>query len=347
MFAGRAAIVVFAFVSAFLLFWVTGFDLGDIMKGFWQGSFSAIGAKQATMRWAMTYAIIGAGVLVSIRSGFFNIGAQGQFYAGACSAAAAGIALESWPALIAIPSILLAAIIGGTLWSLGPGILRIKYGTDEVITTLMSNFIAALLMRYLLSGPIQDPSSGGETKASKLVNPSFRISDGTGFSVWTLMITVIVLLGTWVLVNRSKFGVLSALAGRNPTMAAWQGVNISRVGLVSFIVSGGLAGLAGSLEVLGAGGRISAGFSADVGFTSILVPVIGGLTIGGHAFVSLLFGALTSTIIFLPVVSNLPVASLNIIRGVLALFVTASPIAIVLILRRISSRRTQSFEAAV
>jgi simple sugar transport system permease protein len=339
IFAGRAAIVLFAFAAAFLLFWLTGFDLGDIARGFWQGSISAPGSMQATMRWTMTYAIIGAGVLISIRAGFFNIGAQGQFYAGACAAAAAGIALDSWPAVIAVPLVIIAAMLGGLLWSLGPGILRIKYGTDEVITTLMANFIAALMMRYLLSGPIQDPSSGGETKASKIVNPAFRISDGTGFSVWTALITLAVLVATWLVVNRSKFGVLSALAGRNPTMASWQGVDISKVGLVSFVASGGLAGLAGSLEVLGASGRISAGFSADVGFTSILVPVIGGLTVGGHAFVSLLFGALTSTIVFLPVVSDLPVASLNLIRGAVALFVTASPVAMVLLLKRSRARR--------
>lgn len=326
------AMLVSLFVVA-VVFLVAGYPLGDVASGIWAGAFGAPGAWQSTLRWSMAYAVIGAGVLVAIRSGFFNVGAQGQFYLGACASVAVALAWSSGPPVLVILAATAAGIAAGGLWALGPGWLRVRFGTDEVITTLMANFVALLVLRYLTSGPLQDPSGSGESSSSESVDAALRISDGSGVSWITVGITVLVLVGTWILITRTRFGLLSGIAGRNPLMARWQGVNVARVGLVSFAVSGAAAGLFGAMEVLGAGGRISSGFAPGLGFTAILVAVVGGLGVGGLIASAVFFGALQAALLYLPIVTDVPPSSLDLLRGMVALLITITPLSALIVMR--------------
>lgn len=112
----------------------------------------------------------------------------------------------------------------GALWALWPGLLRLKSGADEVITTLMGNFIAGLFLLCVTAGPLKEPSGAGQQASSRPLAGSYRISDSLGLSPTIIAIAVIVDLAMWFLVNRTAFGVLSGLAGRNPTMVQWQGM---------------------------------------------------------------------------------------------------------------------------
>jgi simple sugar transport system permease protein len=127
----------------------------------------------------------------------------------------------------------------------------------------------------------------------------------------------------WVLVNRTSYGILSSLAGRNPVMAVWQGARLSQLGLSAFLISGALAGLAGSIELLGPNGRIVSHFQPTHGFTAVLIALVAGLSILGTAVVSLFFGGLAAASLYLPVIVGLPAAAIEVINASIALLITA------------------------
>ncbi|WP_353954646.1 ABC transporter permease [Brucella pituitosa] len=178
-----------------------------------RGAFLRPGALQQALRWGLPLFITAVGVAVSFRAGYFNIGAQGQFYMGAIAAAFMAEWLNGAPAPVLITACFLAGMTGGALWALWPGLLRLKSGADEVITTLMGNFIAGLFLLYVTAGPLKDPSGTGQQASSRPLAGVYRISDSLGLSPTIIAIAVIVGLAMWFLINRTAFGVLSGLAG--------------------------------------------------------------------------------------------------------------------------------------
>jgi general nucleoside transport system permease protein len=333
--AGPRVIAVFGGLAVLaIVLAVSGYPLGRVFSGTVQGSLTAPGAWKSTMRWMIAYVVIGSGVLVTVRAGFLNLGAQGQFYLGATTSVWVALKWEHGPAALVIIASLIAGALAGMLWALVPGLLRVISGTDEVITTLMGNFLAVLWVRWVTNGPLKNPTGSGESTSTKSIAPRFRISSGTGVSFITISIAIVVIVATWVLVSRTRFGVLSGITGRNQVMAVWQGIDARRTGLLSFAVSGGAAGLAGAIEVLGPNGRVSSGFASDIGFTAILVAIIGGLSIIGLLLAALFFGALQAALLYLPIVTDLPPSALNLLRGTVALFITVGTIGGAITLRR-------------
>jgi len=315
--------VVFALVLCAVVFQLAGYNAWLMLTSVADGAFLHPGAIQQSLRWALPLFITAAGVSISFRAGFFNIGAQGQFYVGAIFAAFAAEWLRGDPAFVVIPACFIAGMLGGALWALWPGLLKLRSGTDEVITTLMGNFLASLLLVYVTSGPLKDPSGSGQQASSRPLAAAYRISNSLGLSPTIIGIAVVVGIGMWLLVNRTAFGVLASLAGRNGTMVKWQGAKLWQLGLSSFIISGGLAGLAGTIELMGPNGRITSGFLPTHGFTAILIALVANLSVVGTAVVAVFFGGLASAALYLPVMAGLPAAAIDIINAAIALFITA------------------------
>ena len=315
--------VALALVLCAVVFQFAGYNAGQMLVAVVDGAFLRPGAMEQSLRWALPLFITAVGVGISFRAGYFNIGAQGQFYVGAIAAAFAAELLRGGPALIVVPSIFLAGIAGGALWALWPGLLKLRSGTDEVITTLMGNFLAGLLLVYVSAGPLKDPSGSGQQASSRPVDAAYRISNSLGLSPTIIGIAIVVGVAMWLLVNRTSFGVLASLAGRNGTMVRWQGAKLWQLGLSSFVLSGALAGLAGTIELLGPNGRITSGFLPAHGFTAILIALVANLSVVGTAAVSIFFGGLASAALYLPIMAGLPAAAIDIINAAIALFITA------------------------
>ncbi len=321
---GRAvAFVLLALILCGAIFEVAGFSATDMFSAIAQGAFLSDGALAHDLRWACPLFVSATGVIVAFRCGYFNVGTQGQFYLGGIGAAVAVAILPGWPDGIVMVLALFFGLAFGALWALWPGWLRIRSGTDEVITTLMGNFIAGLLLVWVTSGPLKDPSGSGQVTSSRPVPLGIRISTDTGVSPLILGITVAVGIAIWVLVNRTGFGVLGGLAGRNPVMVTWQGGRLSRLGLGAFLLSGGTAGLAGAMEVLGPDGRLVSGFSPAHGFTAVLIALVANLSVSGSVIVALFFGGLASASLYLPVIAGLPSAAIDMVNAAIALFITA------------------------
>lgn len=323
-----AAVRALAFITLALalcgvVFELAGYSALAMFEGFAEGAFLRAGGVEQSMRWALPLFITATGVAISFRCGFFNIGAQGQFYVGSICAAFVAHALAGAPPALALAAAFPAGMAGGALWALWPGYLRLRSGTDEVITTLMGNFIASLMLVYVTSGPLKDPSGTGQQASSPMLPAAYRISDSQGVSPTIVAIAVAVALAMWVLVNRTPFGLLASLAGRNPVMVRFQGARLWQLGLSSFLIAGALAGLAGTVELFGPTGRIASGFLPTHGFTAVLIALVATLSVLGTAVVSLFFGGLASAALYLPIVAGLPAAAIDIFNASIALFITA------------------------
>lgn len=318
-----AALVAVAFVITSLILWISGYSVAEVFSGTIQGAITAKGAVASTIRWTIPLLLIAWGVTIAFRAGFFNIGGQGQFYVGACAALAVALGWQTGPAWLVIIAGTAAAATAGAAWSLIPGWLRVRFGADEVLTTLIMSFIGSLVLQYLTSGPMRNPQEGaGQTAASKTIPEAFRLTGSSGVSLLLLAIVVLTGAAVWVLLERTRFGLSVELAGRNPVMARWQGINVRRVGLASFGLAGVLAGLAGAMELFGPAARLVSGFSPTVGFNAVVVALVGLLTVPGVALSALFFGGLQSAILFLPIVTDVPPPALVVLNGMVALLVT-------------------------
>jgi ABC-type uncharacterized transport system permease subunit len=315
--------VLLALLLCGVIFEFAGYSAPLLFYTIAEGAFLSSDALMMTLRWALPLAITSVGVLICFRSGYMNIGAQGQFYFGAILAAFAAEYLDGLPAVIVIPGVFLAGVVGGALWSAGPGLLKVRFGTDEVITTLMANFVAALLVVYVTSGPLKDPSGSGQTSASRPVAEAYRISDYSGVSLTIVFIALAVVALSWVLMNRTAIGIMMRVTGRNPTMALWQGARLSRIGMISCLIGGGLAGLSGSIELLGPNGRLVSDFQPGHGFTAVLIALVAGGSVMASAIASVFFGGLAAASLYLPIFAGLPASAINMINGAIAVFITA------------------------
>ena len=156
--------IAFVFIALLLcgvIFEFAGFSAPLMFQSIDDGAFLSVRAWENSLRWGLPLFLTALGVVISFRCGFFNIGAQGQFYMGAIAATFVADGLNGAPAVLVMPLTFAAGILGGAVWALWPGLLRVRSGTDEVITTLMGNFIAGLFLVYVTSGPLKDPSGTG------------------------------------------------------------------------------------------------------------------------------------------------------------------------------------------
>ena len=180
--ARALAFVLIALALCGVIFQLAGYSAVEMFQSIADGAFLNPNAWQGSLRWAMPLFITACGVVVSFRSGYFNVGAQGQFYMGAIGATFVVDFLNGYPAALVVPLAFAAGIVCGALWAAWPGYLRVRSGADEVITTLMGNFIASLVLIYVTSGILKDPSGTGQVMASRPVAPAYRISSEIGLS---------------------------------------------------------------------------------------------------------------------------------------------------------------------
>ena len=338
--ARSVALVITSVLIVSLVLALSGFSVVTVANGIVQGAVTAPGAWQNTIRWATPLFLVAIGAAIALRAGFFNIGGLGQFYVGATAALFVALGLPGLPAIVVVPLACLAAMVAGGLFAFIPGWLRVRFGTGEVITTLMFNFIGALWLQLVTAVLLKDPSGSGQQTATRPVEAAYRISTTQGVSPWIFGAVIGAGVLIWLLLERTPFGITGAIAGRNPVMARWQGLRLERVGLMAFVLSGALAGLAGSIEVFGPQGRLASGFSPQLGFTAVLVAIIGGLNVGGIALAALFFGGLQAALLYLPIITPLPPSALDLLRGAIALLITVTSLGA--LGRALSRRRTRS-----
>ena len=234
--------------------------------------------------------LCGVAVTFAFASGYYNIGAEGQLYAGAIAAAWLGMLLNGVPAILAIPLMILGGFVAGTLWALVPALLKIRLAVDEVVTTLLLNSVMTYIVSALLNGPWRDPASGwpqspqiaDSTIFLKIV-PRSRLNIG-------FIVAILAVLVLWYVLNRTAFGLRMRAVGLGQPAARFAGVNVKRTILIAALVSGGIAGIAGVAEVAGIQYHLIADLSAGYGYTGIIIATLGGLNALGVGVASFFFG---------------------------------------------------------
>lgn len=234
--------------------------------------------------------LTGVAVTFAFAAGYYNIGAEGQLYAGAIAAAGLGVALGGLPAWLVIPLLLLGGFMAGLLWALLPALLKVQWAVDEVVTTLLLNSVMLYVVSALLNGPWRDPESGWpqspEIAASaRLPQLVARSRLHLGFIIALLAVAVL-----WFVLSRTGFGLKMRAVGLGKEAARFAGVRVERATLIAALVSGGIAGIAGMVEVAGLQFHLIGELSPGYGYTGIIIATLGALNPLGVGAAAFFFG---------------------------------------------------------
>lgn len=260
-------------VVAMLLAMIAGADpfgvLGQIVKG-------AVGSKFAlleTLNRATPLIFTGLAVAVAFRAKLWNIGAEAQLYAGAIVTVVLGTGALGSPWVLPISA--LAAMVAGALVLLLPVMLKVKLGVDEVVVTLLLNFVMALFVGYLLEGPMKDPMGMGWPKSAALIKEARlpRIMDGLRLH-WGFGIALIAAVVVWFIQKRTTLGFEMRAVGQNIKAARFAGMPVNSVLVKTALLSGGLAALAGWSEVAGLKGHLTSDLSPGFGLFGVIVAML-------------------------------------------------------------------------
>jgi simple sugar transport system permease protein len=232
----------------------------------------------------------GAAVALAFRAGYWNIGAEGQLLCGAIAAAWLGTHVGGWPAIAALPVLIVGGALAGAAWALAPALLRIRLGIDEVVTTLLLNPVALLLVGGLLNGPWRDPVTQFPESPRIAAAAEFpQLVDRSRLHLGFLVALAVLAVG-WFVTARTPAGLRLRAVGLSPNAARFAGIRVERTLLGAALASGAIAGIAGVSEVAGIQYRLTEGISPGFGYTGIVVATLGGLSMLGVGAAAFLLG---------------------------------------------------------
>jgi simple sugar transport system permease protein len=269
--------------------------------------------------------LIAIGLSFGFRAGIWNIGAEGQYTVGAICGAAVGLAFYPMDSVLIFPLMIIAGAFGGLLWAMIPGLLRVKFGTNEILVSLMLVYVAEQLLASMALGALRNPEGMGFPGSRNLAqypSASSWIDQSMGMH-WGVVTALIAVIFAYIALSRHIFGFNVRLSGQSPRAARFAGVNPGKLILICMGISGALAGLAGLFEVAGPAGQVSIDFNVGYGFTAIIVAFLGRL----HPVGILLAGGLMAlTYIGGEIAQSnlgLPIAAIQILQGMLLFFLLA------------------------
>ena len=245
--------------------------LGLILNGAFGSKFAIL----ETLNRATPLIFTGLAVAVAFRAKFWNIGAEAQLYAGALLTVLLGTGLLPWPSIAILPTLALFSILAGAILLLVPALLKTRFGVDEVVTTLLFNFIFLLFVSMLLEGPLKDPMGMGWPKSARLLPEARlpRLVDGLRLH-WGFGLAIFSAISVWVVQSRMTLGYEMRAVGLNRQAAAFAGIPVNLVLVKTALLSGGLAALAGFSEVAGLKGSLTLDLSPGFGYTGIIVAML-------------------------------------------------------------------------
>ncbi len=292
--------ILLGFLIGALFLAVMGISVGDAY-GKLISSVSSVKGLSYVVVYATAYIMTGLSVAFSFKTGVFNIGAEGQFVMGAMGAAVTAILLKDLPKPVLIPLCFIVSMAVGALWGTLVGILKTKWGINEVLAMIMFNWIAFYLSNFIAGIPaIHNDGTAEATKtlpdgARTLLSPELRAKlDLAPTANWGILIGIAAMFLIWFIIEKTTLGYELKAVGANRFAAEYGGIGVNRSILTALAISGALAGLGGALQVMGMGGRISIFTGQEgFGFAGIVVALIGCSNPFGVLAAGLFYGALT------------------------------------------------------
>lgn len=272
--APLVAVVAAMALSGFVVLWsgASPFSVfGLVVKG-------AVGSKFAlfeTLTRATPLIFTGLAAAVAFRAKLWNIGGEAQLYIGAVMTVLLGTGALHLPSVLLIPLLLIAAALGGAATLLGPTLLKTRFGVDEVVTTLLLNFIVVLLVSLLLEGPLKDPMGLGWPQSQKVIAEAAlpKLILGKRLHLG-FVLALVAAVAIWIVNTRTALGYEMRAVGHNAKAARFAGLPVDWVMVKTALLSGGLAGLAGMSEVAGLKGNLTLDLSPGFGYAGIVVAML-------------------------------------------------------------------------
>lgn len=278
---------------------------------------------------AVPLLLVGLGIAISFRSGIINIGAEGQIQMGVIASTAMALALPGLPKLYLLPLALLAGALAGALWGGIAGWLRARLQVNEILSTVMLNYIAAQIYTFLLRGPMLDPNEletgSGTPQSMRLPDASFLdyLVPGTRLHTGLILALVAAIL-VWVLLWKTTLGYRMRAAGAGAKAARYAGIPVERYLIIAMLFAGGFAGLAGAVEVTGVHHRAIEGISSGYGFAGIVVALFGGLHPAGIIPSAIFFGILLIGADMTQRSASVPANMVLVLQGVIILSIVSA-----------------------
>ncbi|MFL5494104.1 MAG: ABC transporter permease [Gemmatimonadales bacterium] len=325
---GSAAALGVGLLALALSVRLAGYDASAALGALWQGAFGSwFALTSTTLVRAVPLIIIGSGIALAFRGGALNIGADGQFYAGAIAATWVGLHVAVRPAPVAIVAVLVAATLAGMAWIAVPVLLKLRFGVLEVISTLLLNFVAEALVSLMVQGPLQEgrhiyPQSDSIAESARLpVLPGTRLHAGFALALVTSVVV-------WHLFARTYWGFKLRAVGAGARAAEISGrIDARRISAVALLGSGALAGLAGGVEVSGVSYALFQNLSPGYGFTAIAVALLARLHPLGVVATGILFGALEAGAGAMQRDAGVPAVAVYVVESVVILVVLLADVA--------------------
>lgn len=286
------------------------------------GAFGGFRQLTETLLRATPLLIIGLGMTIAFRCRVWNIGAEGQYYMGALCGSLMALSFPNLPGIVLIPLILIVGTLGGAVWSAIAGLLHLKRDMNLIICTLMLNYIGILLVQYAARVPLRQPDGFLPESAQFSNNAQIPTLLATRLH-WGMPIALLLVAGVYLLLWHTPLGFQLRVVGSRLSVARSVGINTSRSILIALMMSGGLAGLAGIVEVSYTYTRLKGEISDSYGFSGILVALLGQLHPVGVLIASILFSALMVGAQSLNVVLQIPASAAQVIQALVVLFVLA------------------------
>jgi simple sugar transport system permease protein len=294
-------------------------------RALWRGSLGSPSGVGRTLVEATPLALAGLSVAFAFRAGLFNIGAAGQIVVGATCAGFVGFTFDL-PTALHIPLAVAAGFAGGAVWGGIAGVLKARTGAHEVITTIMLNYVSYRLLDYLLRSDAFQPT-GRDDLISKPVAGSARLPELTVGDVTFhagLLVALAAAVGVWWLLERSTIGFHLRSVGANPFAAHYAGMSVAAMYVLAMVVAGGLAGLAGTANILGRPSfSLTGSYYYFIGFDAIAVALLGRANPAGVVGAAFLFGVLRAGSTSMQASTSTPVDIIVVIQALIILFVAA------------------------
>lgn len=303
---GALTVVILAAGSGLLaavgLMALMGFDAGTVFQGLVLKSFLSddhrldVARIVTTLVRACPLILLGTAVALAFRCRVLNIGAEGQYLFGCVACAWLGVRMGTWDTWLLLPTVLLAGALAGAGWAMIAGLLKVYRGVSEVLSTILLNFIALHLVTLLVLGPLRDPDfPAGATTAhispTACLPPIFSAESWDGLH-WGVLVAALLAIAFSVVLHRTVFGFRVRAVGLNPVAARFSGIRVERYQLLTFALSGALAGLAGAMQVSGVTTYLTKSPGSDYGFTAIAVAMLARLEPAGTIATGLFFAML-------------------------------------------------------
>jgi len=286
-----AAIIVTLILSAIPIL-IAG---GDLWKSYFYLFYGALGTRfnlLETFVKASPLLLTGLAVAFAFRAKFWNIGAEGQLLAGALAATALGISLGGVPKPLVLPIVIVGGALAGGLWAAIPALLKTKLKVDDVVSTLLLNYVMVHIMGALLFGPLQQPGSSWPRSSAIIAAAEYPMLMARSRFHLGIPLAFIAMLVIWFINKKTTFGYQSRAVGVNARAATFGGINSTRVILWTALISGGLAGLAGVGELCAIQRRLIMDISPGYGYSGIVIAMLGNLHPVGVLFSSLFFSVI-------------------------------------------------------